>query len=233
MIPKIVHSCWFGGRPRTKLAEKCIASWRSVLPDWELREWNEESFPIGEFRFAADAAKVGRWAVVSDVARFWCLEKFGGVYLDTDVELLAPIDDLISRGAFVSAEVAPHADDESLNPGSGVALAAGSALARYMLEAYRERPFESGCEVMGVIRTTLKEGLAAAARAGEELTIYPSEYFSPIQPDGTLRRTMNTRAIHWYAMSGYPFKARLARWLAWHRLGWVMKGLRRLRGRNG
>jgi len=231
VIPHVVHCCWFGPARRTKLAERCLASWRRHLPGWEVREWEGASFPIADFRFATDAAKAGRWAAVSDVARFWALERYGGVYLDMDVELLAPIDDLVDRGEFVAAETAPNIPGaETLNPGGGMALERGSPFARAMLDAYRDMPFDPSSEVMDVVRRTLDAALASAAAQGERPAILPAATFSPIGPDGRLRRTDETRAIHWYAMSGYPLRARFARWLAWHGMGGLLELLMRMRG---
>lgn len=230
MIPKILHYCWFGGRPKTKLAQKCLESWRRHLQGWDLREWSEENFPMDDFPFASAAARERRWAVVSDIARYWCLEKFGGVYLDMDVELLAPIDDLILPGPFVASEVAPHEKGvESVNPGGGLALPKRSIFAREMLNGFSRRSYNSQVEMMGIIRELVDLSLLRAKECGEIVRVLPSAVFSPIQPDGRLLRCPETHGIHWYAMSGYPFTVRLARWLAWHHLGWFLRLLRRCR----
>ena len=229
MIPKILHCCWFGG-PKTRLARKCRASWARFAPDWEIREWSELNFPIDEFPYASAAAKERRWAVVSDVARYWCLKEFGGVYLDMDVELVAPIDDLVAKGPFLATEVAPHEIGvESPNPGSGLALAKGSVFAQSMLTGFSRQSYDSNVEMMGLIRKLVEESLKKVHEAGEEIQLLPASVFSPIQPDGSLRRTSATRGIHWYAMSGYPLKSRIARWLAWHGLEWVLELARKCR----
>ena len=102
MIPKVIHCFWAGG-PKTKLAEKCLASWRKYAPGWEIREWNLEDLGVGDscsgtkdeipsFVWKAIAAR--KWAMVSDYMRMRVLKEFGGIYLDLDVELVKPIDEL-------------------------------------------------------------------------------------------------------------------------------------------
>ena len=96
MIPKIIHYCWFGGNPLPESALKCIASWRKFLPDYEIKEWNENNFPIEKCPlYAKQAYQSKKWAFVSDYARFKILYDYGGLYFDTDVELIKPIDDII------------------------------------------------------------------------------------------------------------------------------------------
>ena len=94
MIPKFVHYCWFGRGELTPLAKKCIASWRLFFPGYEIKEWNEDNFDVNIIPYTADAYKAGKYAFVSDYARFWVLYHFGGVYFDTDVEVIRPMDDV-------------------------------------------------------------------------------------------------------------------------------------------
>ena len=80
MIPKVIHYCWFGGNPLPKSAQKCIASWRKYLPDYEIKEWNESNFDVNIIPYTAEAYKAKKYAFVSDYARFWILYKYGGLY---------------------------------------------------------------------------------------------------------------------------------------------------------
>ena len=105
MIPKIVHYCWFGRGELTPLAKKCIASWRLFFPGYEIKEWNEDNFDVNIIPYTADAYKAGKYAFVSDYARFWVLYHFGGVYFDTDVEVIRPMDDVLEKGAFMGIEL--------------------------------------------------------------------------------------------------------------------------------
>ena len=81
MIPHVIHYCWFGGKPLPKSALKCISSWKKYFPDWEIKQWNEENFDINSIPYTREAAERGKWAFVSDYARFWILYHHGGVYL--------------------------------------------------------------------------------------------------------------------------------------------------------
>lgn len=101
MIPKVIHYCWFGGNPLPKSAQKCIALWRKYLPDYEIKEWNENNFDVNIIPYTAEAYKAKKYAFVSDYARFWILYKYGGLYFDTDVEVIKNMDDIISKGPFM------------------------------------------------------------------------------------------------------------------------------------
>ena len=104
MIPKVIHYCWFGGNPLPKLARDCIESWKKYCPGYEIREWNESNFDLECCQYVKEAASVGKWAFVSDYARFKILYVHGGVYFDTDVELIKTIDDILAKGAFMGIE---------------------------------------------------------------------------------------------------------------------------------
>ena len=115
MIPKIIHYCWFGGKEMPELMQKCIASWKQHLPDYELHLWNEQNFDLDRFPYAREAYDNKKYAFVSDVARLWALKEYGGIYLDTDVEVLRPLDDFLHLPAFMGYE-----DGKLLNPAMGI-----------------------------------------------------------------------------------------------------------------
>lgn len=104
MIPKVIHYCWFGKKPLPELALKCIESWKKYCPDYEIKEWNEESFDINMYIYARQAYDAKKWAFVSDVARLYVLYQEGGIYMDTDVELLKSIDCFLENDAFSGFE---------------------------------------------------------------------------------------------------------------------------------
>lgn len=101
MIPKIIHYCWFGHNTLPKLANKCINSWKNFLPDYTIKRWDESNFDIHCCPYVEEAYQAKKWAFVSDYARFYILYKDGDVYFDTDVELIKPLDNLISYGGFI------------------------------------------------------------------------------------------------------------------------------------
>ncbi|MDE6612292.1 MAG: glycosyl transferase, partial [Muribaculaceae bacterium] len=106
MIPKTIHYCWFGRNPLPESALKCIASWRKYFPDYQIIEWNEDNFDVNAIPYTAQAYAAKKYAFVSDYARFKILYDHGGLYFDTDVEVIKPFDDILERGAFMGFELA-------------------------------------------------------------------------------------------------------------------------------
>ena len=104
MIPKIIHYCWFGGKEKPENVLKMIASWKKHCPDYEIKEWNETNFDIQLNRYTKEAYQQKKWAFVSDVARLWALVHEGGIYMDTDVEVIRPLDNLLANKAFIGFE---------------------------------------------------------------------------------------------------------------------------------
>ena len=214
MIPKVIHYCWFGGKPLPKLARKCIASWKRYMPGYEIRRWDESNFDTGISEFTRKAYSSGKYAFVSDYARFRILHEVGGIYLDTDVELLKPIDDIAGKGNFLARECDYYSQRALINVGLCIGYEKGSALCRAMLGFYNDvdpvKFFDEG-QLITVIepvsdyfyeRGLRKEDIPVEI---DGATIYPPEYFSPM--DCITRRviiTPRTRAIHHYAASWQP-----------------------------
>ena len=224
MVPKVIHCCWFGG-PKTKLAERCLASWRRFAPGWEIREWGLDDLPSGS-RFLDHAIGLRRWAAASDWVRMWALKEHGGVYFDFDVELVGGIDDLCAF-EWVASEWTPNGGQQ-LNPGGGIALTRGSSVAARMLELYEEQDYDPKAEMMSVITSNLAD---AMSRVHAPLRVLPPEWFSPIGSDGSMHRSSDTRAIHWYALGGSSRRRRIARWMSWHGMDWLVRCLTRRRAR--
>lgn len=95
MIPKKIHYCWFGGNPLPPLAVKCIESWKKYCPDYEIKEWNESNFDLNCNEYVREAYEAKKWAFITDVVRLYAMVTEGGIYMDTDVEVLRPLDDLL------------------------------------------------------------------------------------------------------------------------------------------
>ena len=213
MIPKIIHYCWFGGKPLPKLAERCIESWKRFLPDYEIKRWDESNFEVNIIPYTSKAYALKKYAFVSDYARFWILNKYGGLYFDTDVELIKPIDDIIKNGPFMGCETGLFSSPckVKVNPGLGLGLTTGMEIISRLISHYDSLTFElpdgkSDPETIVTITTKILKdsGLKDCGDiqniAG--LFIYPSDYFCPISvADGKLRITPNTRSIHWYDQS--------------------------------
>ena len=101
MIPKTIHYCWFGGKPIPEEYKAYMDSWRKYLPDYQIVEWNETNFDVNCIPFVKEAYEVGKFAYVSDYARLKVLYENGGVYFDTDVEVIRPMDDLMEKGPWM------------------------------------------------------------------------------------------------------------------------------------
>lgn len=220
MIPKTIHYCWFGRAPLPELAQRCIASWRRYLPGYEIREWNEDNFDVNAIPYTAEAYAQGKYAFVSDYARFWILYKHGGIYFDTDVEVIRPMDDIIARGNFMGCETdcqnkaapvqgAGGVTAQTVNPGLGLGVVPGLGLVKKMLNSYEGRHFEYHPDIKTqetIVHITTKILLENGMRPQkgitrtEDLWIYPAEYFCPINIiTNRLHITPNTRTIHHYA----------------------------------
>ena len=217
MIPKIIHYCWFGGNPLPESAKKCIASWRKFLPDYEIKEWNESNFDVNIIKFTKEAYRLKKYAFVSDYARMWILYNYGGLYFDTDVELIKPIYDIIERGNFMGRE--PQIDDNDhwtdsenfgANPGLGLGVAPGLGLYKEILDWYSKQHYISKLgkilapTIVNVVSDIIGNKPFKRYEDGIIFTsgvyIYPSEYFCPKNyATGKLTITPNTRSIHHFA----------------------------------
>ena len=103
-IPKIIHYCWFGKNPYPELTKKCINSWKKYCPDYEIIEWNEDNFNVNCNQYTKEAYDAKKWAFVTDYVRLFALYNYGGIYLDTDLELIKPIDSFLTYPAFSGFE---------------------------------------------------------------------------------------------------------------------------------
>lgn len=113
MIPKKIHYCWFGRKPLPESAKKCIASWKKFFHDYEIIEWNEDNYDVNKIPYIQQAYEAKKYAFVSDYARFDVLYQYGGVYFDTDVEVIRPFEDILEKGAFMGCETDGADCDES------------------------------------------------------------------------------------------------------------------------
>lgn len=203
MIPKIIHYCWFGGNPLPELAKKCIESWKKFLPDYEIKEWNESNYDVHKIPYTAQAYDAKKYAFVSDYARFDILYQYGGIYFDTDVEVIKSIDKILLEGAFAGFE-----SPGQLATGLGIASPIASPIYKEILESYEKSDFISSNGTMNlttvVERVTeifKKHGLTDENRIQKvaDVTIYPAEYFCPKDNrTGELNITPNTYTIHHY-----------------------------------
>lgn len=209
MIPKIIHYCWFGKGPLPPLAEKCIKSWKKYLPDYKIIEWNENNFNVNICSYTKEAYEAKKFAFVSDYARFWILYHYGGVYLDTDVEIIKSLDPIIKKGPFMGCETK---DKEDIWPkvasGLGIACYKGHPIYKDILDHYNSSSFllkdgSYNCTtvVSRVSEILKKHGLQPkeSTQVCEDIVIYPPDFFCPkSHMNRVIKITPNTYSIHHY-----------------------------------
>lgn len=217
-IPKVIHYCWFGGNPLPDMAKKCMASWRKFFPDYEIKEWNEQNFDVYRVPYVAEAYCLKQYAHVSDYARFWILYHYGGIYFDTDVEVIRPMDDILARGSFFGFECQegtpldnPHGN---MAAGLGMGVDKGHPFFAKMVNYYDHHHYV-GWNGKSTGNVTLqatqfldydhKEVLEGGVVSVSGLLIYPIDYFCPYNYyTHELHITENTRSIHHYMASWVP-----------------------------
>ena len=218
MIPKVIHYCWFGDNPLPKLAKKCIESWKKYLPDYEIKRWDETNFDVNIIPYTQEAYQKGKYAFVSDYARFWIIYNYGGIYFDTDVEVIAPLDGIISEGAFLGVEC-HNLDQITVNPGLGFGAEPHMKAIGDILKQYKQFHFinnDGSICYKNIVEITSEyltlQGLENTDKCQKcaGFMIYPIDYFCPISFDTRrLIITENTRTIHHFAESWVPRSTRI------------------------
>lgn len=207
MIPKIIHYCWFGGNNIPKEHLHCIDSWKQFMPEYEIKEWNESNFDLSCCQYVKEAYDARKWAFVSDYARFWILYNFGGIYLDTDVELLKSLEPIITQGPFMAME-----SKGVVAPGLGLAAYPKMKIYKVILNSYHNSNFyqfpgiPTDENVVGkVTKILLSRGFNSQIieiQKIAEVLIYPPEFFCPKNyKTNEILITNNTYSIHHYAAS--------------------------------
>lgn len=239
---KTIHYCWFGRNPLPKSAIKCIDSWRKYFPDYEIKEWNEDNYDVYKIPYTKQAYEAKKYAFVSDFARFDILYQYGGIYFDTDVEVIKPFDDILKNGSFMGCEIdganCLQTEDSEINfdncilvnPGLGIAAIPGLSIYKEIINYYSTQSFvlqDGSFNMETVVKKTtnilLKNGLKnfKGIQSVCGITFYPQEFFCPYDyRNGVLSLTENTHSIHWNSMTWASktsiFKSRFTR--VFHRL---------------
>ena len=209
MIPKIIHYCWFGRGEKPELAKRCIASWRKFCPEFEIREWNEDNCDYLAVPFMAEAYAAKKYAFVTDVMRLLVLEQYGGVYFDTDVEVVRDISPLLNDEGFIGFE-----NEQFVNSGQVMAAVPHQSVVQAMIAAYRPLHFTNADGSLNTVtcphlNTAVLERFGLVRNGQEQLIkgirVYPADRFNPLDSaTGRLKKTENTWSIHWYSMSWLP-----------------------------
>ena len=224
MLPKVIHYCWFGGGAKNELILRCIASWRKYCPDYEIIEWNETNYDVNKHSFMRDAWKAKKWAFVSDYARIDILYHHGGVYLDTDVELIKNLDPFLEYRFFAGFE-----SESFVAFGLGFGSEAGHPVLKDILDTYDGLIFDNSSLHQSIascpkIQTQAlkKHGLICNNRKQvfEDIHIFPSDYFCPMSyHTGKTSITENTVSIHHYDMSWTSDRNKKEKKLEWKLIG--------------
>ncbi len=202
MIPKMIHYVWFSDPPEyPDDVVKCIDSWKEKLPDYEIRLWNAKNFDLSICPYAQEAYQERKFAFASDYVRLWVLYNYGGIYLDSDIEILKSFDDLLDNKAFTCFEdsngiAAWIFGSEKMNP-----------LFKEFMDDYNGRRFVLGegqydmtPNPVPITKCLVKHGLQINGKYQklDYITVYPMEYFCPFNPyrDGGDCFTENTYANH-------------------------------------
>lgn len=214
-IPKIIHCCWFGGNEKPELIKKCIKSWEDKLEGYKIIEWNEDNFDINSNVFIKQAYESGKFAFVSDYVRAWALYNYGGIYLDTDVEVYKSFsEDILNNESFWGFE------EKEYIATSTIGSQKGNKFIKEFLDSYEGKSFildDGSIDTLTNVAIVSKMVEKIGVKLNGELqtidgvgTFYPQEYFSPYDYINCYsKETEKTYTIHHYYKSWLPKGARV------------------------
>ena len=237
MIPKVIHYCWFGKNPLPPDAKRCIESWKKYCPNYTIIQWDESNYDVNKNKYTSDAYKEKKWAFVSDYAGIDIVFEYGGIYFDTDVELVAPIDKFLNDGLFCGWENSdPLLDkigqsyENSVAFGLGFGAEKGHPVLKKLIDVYDNISFYNSDGSLNLIacpryqtEVLVSFGLNAKERSYQEFyangyktVVYPEEIFSPKSIlTGKIHRQENTVAIHHFSMSWVDPETKKIKDLEW------------------
>ena len=215
MIPKIIHYCWFGGKPLPRLALKCKASWENFFSDYEIKEWNEHNYDVHAIPYTKYCFEHKLWAYLSDYVRLDVVEREGGVYFDTDVEVVKKPESLLNSSRAYFGWETP----EYINTGLGFAAEAHHPAVKAMLKMYDGLIVEGrylfekmqGCPQLNT-KALIPHGLKQDGSRQDvcDAAILPIDYLCPFKDaTGELNKTEHTISIHWFGKSPH---GKMAAW---------------------
>lgn len=201
-IPKKIHYCWFGGNPLPDIAKKCIESWKLYCPNYEIICWNESNCDFSINLFVKQAAEHKKWAFVSDYFRLKVIEEHGGIYLDIDVELLKPLDNLLACEGFMGFELS---DSNCINTGLGFGAVSGNEIIKKLMSNYENICFVKNDGSFDMTPcpkrdTQILVGLGLKQNNKTQMIglfkFFSADYFSPVGFTGEQNFSENTYSIH-------------------------------------
>lgn len=218
MIPKVIHYCWFGHGELPEKEQECIESWKKMCPDYKIIRWDESNYDVNVIQYTADAYKEKKWSFVSDYARVDILYRYGGIYLDTDVELVKNLDSFLNKRMFCGFESRDPIMDKkkipyenSVNFGLGYGAEKGNPILKDILDLYKTLSFYNKDGSLNLLacpfyqtKILMQYGLIDN-REYQELeycVVYPPDFFSPKSYlTGEIAITENTVSIHHFRVS--------------------------------
>ena len=221
MIPKTIHYCWVGGNPLPDSAKKCIASWKKYCPDYEIVEWNETNYDFTKIPYMKEAYDAKKWGFVPDYARLDIIYTHGGIYLDTDVEIVKSFDPLLHLKGFAGFQ-----DNKEVALGLGFGAEAGNTVIKILMDSYEALSFLQSDGTPDLTPSPQLNTAVLVQNCGlmqngkyqdmNGLAIFPTEYFCPKSfEDGVIRKTRKTYSIHHFDASWYTDEQRKAMYHRW------------------
>lgn len=212
MIPRQIHYCWFGNGPKNELFYKCYDSWKKYCPDYEIIEWNESNYDVTKNTYMYQAYQAKRWGFVTDYARLDIVYEYGGIYLDTDVELVRPLDELLELKGYVGFQkkYEKETGDYHVNTGQGFGAEAGNYVVECMLEIYDGISFlDNGKQNLTPCPLYNSMGVKQAGFQLENyyqcidgFAIFPDNAFCPItNRDKKIKIYSETYSVHHFSTS--------------------------------
>ncbi len=213
MIPKIIHYVWLGDNEPPKVVKKCIKSWKEKCPDYEIKKWNESNFDINSNRYTKEAYKAKKYAFVSDYIRLYALYTYGGIYMDTDVEVYKNFDDILDNHCIFGFE------EKDYIATSFMAAEKKNEFIKEFMNGYENESFKNNDGTLNqstnVERLTsllVSKGLKRNGKIQSinQIKIYPKEYFSPYDYINCVNeKTNNSYCIHKFYVSWMPWYQRV------------------------
>ena len=213
-IPKIIHYCWFGGKDKPDIVKKCIDSWKYVLDDYTIIEWNESNFDLDSNTFVRQAYDDKMFAFVSDYVRVYVLYRYGGIYLDTDVEVIKSFNPLLNNESFWGFE------EKNFIATSTIGAKKENILIKKFLDRYEEKKFifengnkdtETNVAIVSKMVEEIGVKLDGSFQSVNDIgKFYPQEYFSPYDYINCyIKKSQNTYAIHHFYKSWLPMNIKI------------------------